>query len=131
MEFTPSIVLMLSSRGSTPPLFSSWTNLIIIALRPNATGCISVRVSSMPVNAIIFLIVACSTSVRLTSGEVGMILMVTMTFAIVLVWAGEAACVARVACANDACLFAAHECFTALRAGEYGRAYVVRDWFFS
>ena len=78
--------LIVSSSLSKLPVFSSMTNRSLSALSPNPMGSISFRTSSLrcfsSTKACTFFAASAYTLSRSTSGPVGMILIVTMTFAI-------------------------------------------------
>ncbi len=79
-ELMCGMVASCASSSSVLPRFSSITNMIISALRPKATGCISVLPTSQP-NVLTFSLTACSSVLRSTSGDSGMIFMVMTQFA--------------------------------------------------
>ena len=106
---TPSISASFASSGSVLPSFSSMTKIISNALRPNAIGLMDARFSpASPTNSSMRCSACACTATMSTSGLSGIILTVTIAFAIRILVRTDEAALARELCRCLALVLTAH-----------------------
>ncbi len=126
---TPRIFAMSFSSGSVEPIFSSITNTIFTAERPNAIGSIVTFVSPSPANRWIEASVCCSIFFKFSFGDSGIICNVTITRAI-LIWPAESTLWTGVLCNNLPAVFASdYLMLRALRAWKAHASCNIRYFF--